>query len=298
MPGYNHFNDCTCGWCVAQGGTSALTSAISREVPTLRSITTPNARCPRCDASVFFYVAPEGGRVYFDALGPPWPKHPCMDTQRNQRRRGANPDNSQPSASTYIPLRHTPAAHQRRQSQTAKGWANWEARRMHDGQKLVLLTPGIPTLPANHVLFLSEWTAQGHATVSYLWALDDELVTHDVQVWSPERYAEVPHDEVLRYGNLPPTVGLNSAIGSFIEALPVTSRTPTWKSGTDADVSAEEILTAVLNAVHKTLEHEWHDRLVMIDAMDQAIGDAITHLGFMQEPSWKLSLLHRVHAFG
>lgn len=39
----------------------------------------PNARCPICNARVFFYQNDFGSRVYFDALGPPWPKHPCMD---------------------------------------------------------------------------------------------------------------------------------------------------------------------------------------------------------------------------
>jgi hypothetical protein len=29
---------------------------------------------------VYFYQSPYGGRVFFDELGPPWPKHPCTDT--------------------------------------------------------------------------------------------------------------------------------------------------------------------------------------------------------------------------
>jgi hypothetical protein len=28
---------------------------------------------------VYFYRSPSGGRVFFDDLGPPWPKHPCTD---------------------------------------------------------------------------------------------------------------------------------------------------------------------------------------------------------------------------
>jgi hypothetical protein len=31
---------------------------------------------------VFFYRSPYDGRVFFDALGPPWPKHPCTDNPR------------------------------------------------------------------------------------------------------------------------------------------------------------------------------------------------------------------------
>jgi hypothetical protein len=46
---------------------------------TYPSYVNPNARCPVCDASVYFYQSPYGGRVFFDELGPPWPKHPCTD---------------------------------------------------------------------------------------------------------------------------------------------------------------------------------------------------------------------------
>ena len=38
---------------------------------------TPNAECPVCGAAVFFYRNGNGSRVFFDELGPPWPKHPC-----------------------------------------------------------------------------------------------------------------------------------------------------------------------------------------------------------------------------
>jgi hypothetical protein len=56
-----------------------------RSLPVTRifdSYTDPNARCPVCGDNVFFYQAPSGGRVFFDELGPPWPKHPCTDNPR------------------------------------------------------------------------------------------------------------------------------------------------------------------------------------------------------------------------
>jgi hypothetical protein len=46
------------------------------------SFTRPNAECPVCGASVFFYRNTYGSRVFFDDLGPPWPKHPCTDNGR------------------------------------------------------------------------------------------------------------------------------------------------------------------------------------------------------------------------
>ena len=42
----------------------------------------PNAKCPVCGDAVFFYANQHGSRVFFDDLGPPWPKHPCTDNPR------------------------------------------------------------------------------------------------------------------------------------------------------------------------------------------------------------------------
>ena len=47
-------------------------------LPSSRSQTIPNTRCPKCHQKVFYYQNESGSRVYFDELGPPWPKHPCM----------------------------------------------------------------------------------------------------------------------------------------------------------------------------------------------------------------------------
>lgn len=43
------------------------------------SITIPNAQCPVCGDLVFYYCNEYGSSVFFDELGPPWPKHPCTD---------------------------------------------------------------------------------------------------------------------------------------------------------------------------------------------------------------------------
>jgi hypothetical protein len=53
---------------------------------TASSYVTPNATCPVCGETVFFYQAPSGGRVFFDDLGWPWPKHPCTDNQQKVGR--------------------------------------------------------------------------------------------------------------------------------------------------------------------------------------------------------------------
>ena len=96
MPGHNHYASCLCGWChkTRSNGYSerheiisafrnfTALSTLEREGAT-RSWTacfvSPNASCPVCDARVFFYQNARGSRVFFDALGWPWPKHPCTD---------------------------------------------------------------------------------------------------------------------------------------------------------------------------------------------------------------------------
>lgn len=87
---HGHPPSCNCGW----GGVfHAPTGAgeygagyWSRE----GSHTIPNASCPVCRASVFFYRSPDNGRVYFDSLGPPWPKHPCTDGGSRSTRSAAS----------------------------------------------------------------------------------------------------------------------------------------------------------------------------------------------------------------
>lgn len=101
MTGYNHYPNCTCGWCVNYGGSridrSKLTDTFRyRDARYLlkqsgaNSVSgcyvNSNARCPVCSAAVFFYANAAGSRVYFDDLGPPWPKHPCTDGPRSSGR--------------------------------------------------------------------------------------------------------------------------------------------------------------------------------------------------------------------
>lgn len=63
------------GWCSA-ASSSSLSSAPFRSV---ESYVNPNAYCPVCGEKVFYYQSRYGGRVFFDDLGWPWPKHPCTD---------------------------------------------------------------------------------------------------------------------------------------------------------------------------------------------------------------------------
>jgi hypothetical protein len=86
---WNHSLDCSCGW----GGDGHLgrrtfgnnlifipKPKFKSYIDLVRSCTIPNAKCPKCGNAVFFYRSPSNGRVFFDELGPPWPKHPCTSS--------------------------------------------------------------------------------------------------------------------------------------------------------------------------------------------------------------------------
>jgi len=92
----NHPPDCQCGWGgVSYGGSFDSSSWLFDKKPRLRKLggqtgtkshlsggyTVPNSRCPVCSASVYFYESSHGGRVFFDSLGPPWPRHPCTSNE-------------------------------------------------------------------------------------------------------------------------------------------------------------------------------------------------------------------------
>ncbi len=79
------------GWCP---GSSRRNSSPSRSAfQTVQSYLDPNARCPVCGASVFFYRSPHNGRVFFDDVGWPWPKHPCTDKYRGRDGQIVKPTN-------------------------------------------------------------------------------------------------------------------------------------------------------------------------------------------------------------
>lgn len=70
----------------ASNSKSPRTRAVAPKAPPPWSIrwAKPNGRCTVCGAPVYFYANEFGSRVYFDEIGPPWPKHPCTVTSDAQ----------------------------------------------------------------------------------------------------------------------------------------------------------------------------------------------------------------------
>lgn len=80
----NHRPGCQCGWGGGySGGVLSSSFQIYAGVPKIvaryESFVNSNASCPVCGENVYFYQSPLGGRVFFDNLGPPWPKHGCTN---------------------------------------------------------------------------------------------------------------------------------------------------------------------------------------------------------------------------
>ncbi len=84
MPGNNHYPNCTCGWCRGGGGWGSPTRVPNPPLPAAGTRSALDGdgcccptTCPMCGASVYF-VRHNGGSVWFDNLGKPWPKHTCF----------------------------------------------------------------------------------------------------------------------------------------------------------------------------------------------------------------------------
>lgn len=176
---WNHPANCNCGWggvwhgnVPPKAGNSQV--AVSNLHYILRggesrfvSYVNPNAVCPICGASVFFYQSPNGGRVFFDDLGPPWPKHPCTDNPRvsdSKLLRPAIERGSRPNTPPWIAEGWQPFAF----SRNAKGefdlhhvedWIILE-RRKKDNRKLRCITfeqgSDLETIRAMRFAFIRE----------------------------------------------------------------------------------------------------------------------------------------------
>ena len=75
---WNHYPGCSCGFGGEYYGSPSAHSSL-HTLESYERYLNPFAKCPVCGAAVFFFQDSNDGRVFFDELGPPWPKHPCTD---------------------------------------------------------------------------------------------------------------------------------------------------------------------------------------------------------------------------
>jgi len=171
---YTHSWGCTCGFGGDTGGGRGRRRSYtpvfrSEEIPppnlgterrtTVASYVNPNAHCPVCGAEVFFYRSPYNGRVYFDELGWPWPKHGCTDTSSVPR--GAAP-RREPA---WIEARWSPLLSSRIHSaggkRTVTGDMDGEYRELH-------LTGSVQADEYSPLLVRPDSTRPGLFEVTYL----------------------------------------------------------------------------------------------------------------------------------
>ncbi|TCO14796.1 hypothetical protein EV666_103306 [Camelimonas lactis] len=67
-------------------GAGSSRSSPASSFMTAESYINPSACCPVCGQRVFYFQSRQGGRVFFDDVRWPWPKHPCTDNKSAQTR--------------------------------------------------------------------------------------------------------------------------------------------------------------------------------------------------------------------
>lgn len=86
---FNHPKSCKCGWGGdgMMGYSNSYDNHLDTELGLLAqayasgaksSSTQPNYQCKCCGSKVYFFQSSSGGKVLFDSLGQPWPKHDCL----------------------------------------------------------------------------------------------------------------------------------------------------------------------------------------------------------------------------
>lgn len=224
MRGNNHSDDCGCEWCGnvgwnvdswGGGGAGGGVPSFPVRLPGhLEGEPEPNAKCPVCGERVHFRQLDNGGRVYFDALGPPWPKHPCTDNSFAASSIVAPtgwdiPDNVEPSvepaddlniATGWTPFRFVSQKKGSRGDSPAHhlGWTTARARNLAASSWESWLVTEPLDIRRFDLAYRSDWSADGQAVVSYLAQVDSRSFSEfEAVVWSERRYAEIDSESVM-----------------------------------------------------------------------------------------------------
>ena len=150
---WNHSQNCTCGW----GGTGhlgrreqghPLFSNLFRPERTFATYVDPSAVCPVCGQPVFFVQTANGGRVFFDELGPPWPKHPCTDRVATRTARASH---------SVAPRSTAPYRWQ------SDGWKPWLISSVSGITSKLLRATGRAAAETEITLYIAKQHLTGHA---------------------------------------------------------------------------------------------------------------------------------------
>lgn len=219
MPGYNHLPGCTCGWCLKSGrssrsptrgedGPSWLDYYQSGKYETLRSYTIPNAPCPVCGENVFFYRAESGGSVFFDSLGPPWPKHPCTDkagpAKKSRNRASAVrfvSEGINPPPEVWVPVQLSVVAQY-------ENWKFVEIKELQTGRKRTRLINASYDCPKNPAFFTN---CEGGDKISWLRSAEtgvEPIISNVYRIIFFPFAEPMLHDDIKNKQNLEDIYGL------------------------------------------------------------------------------------------
>lgn len=102
---FNHPRHCLCGWGTdgLMGYADSYDPKLDKEFIELANLTMnrnlgikimPNYQCKCCGQKVYFFQSSNGGKVLFEALGKPWPKHECLVMTYLKKRESLKISNS------------------------------------------------------------------------------------------------------------------------------------------------------------------------------------------------------------
>lgn len=174
--GWNHPADCNCdfrggwrggeqpggGWYRRDGDRMREVNGPKR-VPYVATFVNPNATCPVCGELVFYYQNEHGSRVFFDELGPPWPKHPCTDNDTYRLRGPKGQIAGGPTAALRLTSPHYRArkhsAECRVEFSTFFGhdpWPPFEVTEVRiDGDRALIFVRGLPPVSNGMRIFIT-----------------------------------------------------------------------------------------------------------------------------------------------
>lgn len=153
---------------------------------TFDSYTIPNASCPVCGASVFFYQSPTGGRVFFDELGPPWPKHPCTIAATAAITTRVSSGKQRTSMPTWVRAGWIPVLIQ--SSRMKDAWHCLPMQLLDRGVHVEALTTDPVIVRGQMCAMLRSYDADGVGLLSIL-DLDAAARARTLMVFEPRRYA-------------------------------------------------------------------------------------------------------------
>lgn len=181
--GWNHPANCSCGFGGDTGGGGRGGSGSFRfDGWRYESYVNPNAYCPVCGVPVFFYQSPYGGRVFFDELGPPWPKHPCTDNTSST---------SYPRSTGQLPIRVSPPKWR------DAGWEPFLCQRIELVGGFVKITGDLTRTYEELTLYVEKEAFRG-----LLNALGEKVIDKGLPIFTitpPEHYFRMYEDRLRSY---------------------------------------------------------------------------------------------------